>query len=791
MNAFFQDIRYAARSLRQNPGFAAIAVATLALGIGANTAVFSLTRGVLLRPLPYRDADRLLFAGLSLPDFRDIRESCRSFDGMAVFASNRYNLARGDDSEQVLGGVVSPDFFPLLAPPRLGRAFGASEEHERVVVLSDRFWRSRFGADPSVLGRAMDIGGAPYTILGVAGPEFEFPTSEFALWVPLAAALDGTPAQWNNRSLRIFRTVAHLKPGVRLEAALAQVRAVSLRLQKEYPDSNAGVAVAFEPLREALLGRIRPALLVLLAAVSLILLIACANVANLTLARVSAREREIAIRSALGAGRARLIRQILTESVFLSAVGGALGLAAAAWGVSILPRLTPGDVPRLGAVRVDSAVLLFTFSVAVATGILFGLAPALSASRSSLAERLKESGRGTTGGARTRRFRHGLVVAEVAFSVVVMVGAGLLLRSFQKLLSVPAGFEASHLLTFNLDLSDEKSPARRAALARAVLDRLSLLPGVAAAGSGTGLPPETPQRGTGFAVAGRPIDNPEDARAYFLAVSPDYFRALGTAVREGRVFNDADRDGGPPVVIVSRGLARKIFPSGGAVGSSLKLVNPDWPGQWRTIVGVVDDVRYSGLDDPGRAAIYTPFEQTPFPWSYVLLRTSVPPEGLADSVRSRVHAVAPGLVAANIRPMERIVSSSVARPRFQALLLSGFALLALLLSSIGISGVISQEVARRTGEIGIRVALGARSSDVLRMIAGHGFRLVLLGLAAGVIAALGATRVLGTLLFEVGATDPLTFLSIGAVLAAVGLLASLLPARKALRVDPMVALRNE
>jgi len=791
MNAFFQDVRYAARSLRKNPGFAAIAVATLARGSGVNTAVSSLTRGTLLRPLPYREADRLLFAGLSLPDFRDVRDSNRSFDGMAVLASNRYNLVRGDESEQVLGGVASAEFFPLLGSPRLGRAFGPAEEHERVVVLSDRFWKSRFGADPSVLGRAMDIGGAPYTILGVAGPEFEFPTSEFALWVPLAAALDATPQQLNNRSLRIFRAIARVKPGVSLEAANAEVLAISRRLQKEYPDTNAGVVIEFEPLRERLLGGIRPALVVLLAAVSLILLIACANVANLTLARASTREREIAIRSALGAGRSRIVRQVLTESVFLSAVGGALDLVAAIWCVSVLPRLAPGDVPRLSSVRVDAAVLLFTFAVAVATGILFGLAPALNASRSSLAERLKESGRGSTGGAKARRFRHGLVAAEVAFSVVVMMGAGLLVRSLQKLLHVPTGFEASHLLTFNLNLSDEKSPERRAALARAVLDRLSLLPGVTSAGAGTGLPPETPQRATGFAVAGRPIDNPDEARAYFLAVSPGYFRALGMPLLEGRTFNDADRNGAPPVVIVSRGLARRIFPSGGGVGRSLKLVNPEWPGDWRTIVGVVDDVRYSGMDDPSRAAIYTPFEQTPFLWSYVLLRTSVPPETLTASVRSTVHAVAPGLVAARIRPMERVVSSRVAQPRFQALLLSGFALLALLLSSIGIAGVISQEVAHRTSEIGIRVALGARSSDVLRMIAGQGFRLVLLGLAAGILAALGATRVLARLLFEVGTTDPLTFLGIGTVLAAVGLLASVLPARKALKVDPVDALRNE
>ena len=791
MSAFLQDIRYAARSLRKNPGFAAMAVSTLALGIGANTAVFSLMRGILLKPLPYRDADRLLTGNLSLPDFRDVRDSCGSFDAMAVFASNRFNLARGDDSDQVLGGVVSAEFFPLLAPPRLGRAFGAAEEHERVVILSDRFWKSRFGADPAALGRSIDIDGNPYTILGVAGPDFEFPTSEFQLWVPLPAALDATPFQANNRSLRIFRAIGHLKAGVSASATRAEIAAISRRLQKAFPDTNAGVEFNFVPLRERLLGRIRPALAVLLSAVALVLLIACANVANLTLARASAREREIAIRSALGAGRSRIVRQLLTESVFLSAAGGVLGLAAAVWCISVLPALAPGDVPRLSSVRVDASVLLFTFAVSVAAGILFGLAPALDSFRSSFADRLKDGGRGATGGTRARRFRNGLVVAEVALSVVVLVGAGLLVRSLERLLSVPRGFEASQLLTFNLNLSREASPERRAALTRAVLDRLSRLPGVTTAGAGTGLPPETPQRGTGFAVAGHPIENPDDASAYFLAVSPGYFQALRTALREGRAFNETDRNGGPPVAIVSRGLARRIFPSGGAVGGSLKLVNPEWPGEWRTIVGVVDDVRYSGLDDPNRVAVYTPFEQTPFLWSYVLLRLSVPPDRLVAAIRSEVRAVAPTLVAARIRPMDQIVSDTVAQPRFAAALLSAFGLLALLLASIGISGVISQAVAQRTAEIGIRVALGARSSDVLRLIGGQGIRLVLLGLAVGILVALAATRLLGRLLFEVSATDPLTFLSIGVLLASVGLLASFLPARRALRVDPVEALRSE
>ncbi|MEO8429934.1 MAG: ABC transporter permease [Acidobacteriota bacterium] len=791
MNSLLQDFRDAIRSLLKAPGFAAVAIATLALGIGANAAMFSIVRGVLLRPLPYRDVDRLVTAGISVPDYRDLREASRTLDRTAIWASNQYSLTRGDEAEPVLGGVVSTEFFTLLGGPARGRVFAPEDARSPVVVLSDRLWRSRFGSDPAVLGRTIELSGKPYSVIGVMPAGFEFPRSDFELWVPFDHSMATAPSQGENRALRIFRLLAHRRAGATLAAASAEAAALSRRLQKQYPDSNSGVEIELRPLREALLGGVRSALLVLLATVGLVLLIACANVANLTLARVQSREQEIAVRSALGASRWRLVRHLLAESVALALAGGAAGATLAAWAVSALPRFAPARMPRLENIHVDASILLMGFVVSVVTGVVFGLLPALEGSRTSLSGRLQEGGRGSAGGRRSRGLRHALVVAEVALSVVVLVGAGLLVRSLDRLLHVEPGFRTENLLTFLVDLSRFEQPERRAEVARRVVERLSRVPGVVVAGAGTGLPPETPQRGTSFAVQGRPLADPDESRAYFVAATPGYFGALGTRVFEGRVFTDSDRAGAPPVVVVSRGLARRLFPTGSAVGHSLRLVNRDQTPEWRTIVGVVDNIRYSGLDDPGASAIYTPFPQTPFLWSYGMLRTSVPPETLAAAVRDAVRSVEPGIVASRLRPMEELVEGSVAQPRFQTRLLSGFGALALLLAAVGIYGVISYGVGQRRREIGIRVALGAQAGQVLRLFAGQGLRLVALGLAVGLVAALAATRLLRGLLYEVGTTDPLTFAAIAAILAAVGFLASWLPGLRAARVDPMTALRDE
>ena len=791
MTGLLQDFRHASRMLRRSPGFAGVAIVTLALGIGANTAAFSVVRGILLKPLPYRDVDRLMIAGLSIPDYEDLRRSTRSFDRMAIFASNKYLLSASGEADQVLGGVVTADFFPLLSSPALGRTFAPDEVRQPYVVLSDRLWRSRFGADRSAVGRSIELSGKQYTILGVMPPGFEFPSARFELWVPLELSMASTTQQLTNRSLRIFRAVAHVKPGVPPAAAAEEARLLSLRLQKEYPDTNAGIEIGFRPVSAALVGNVRGALLVLLATAGLVLLIVCANLANLTLARMTARSREIAVRAALGASRWRVGRHLLVESVTLSLVGGGLGLLAAAWTMPALLRLAPSDMPRLTNVHVDGIVLLFSLAISFATALLFGPVPFLEFARVPIFGRLKEGGRGGTGTARARRLRGGLVVAEVAISVVVLAGAGLLLRSFDRLLHAESGFESSNLLTFNLELSRFSSPEKRAEILRAAIERLSRLPGVVHAGAGTGMPAETPQRGTGFAVAGYAPATPEESGAYFVAVTPDYFRSLGTRLVEGRFFTGEDRAGSPLVVVISRGLARQICPSGPCAGKSLRLVNPEQSGEWRTIVGVVDNIRYSGLDDPSPRAIYTPFPQTPFYWAYGMLRTSVRPETLATAVRTAVAGVEPGVAAASVRPMDRIVSRAVAQPRFQAFLLSTFGALALLLAAVGIYGVLSYGVTQRREEIGIRMALGARASQVLSLIAGQGVRLVGLGLAIGLAGAVAATRVLRGQLFEIGTTDPLTFAAIVAVLAGVGLLATWLPARRALKVDPMTALRSE
>ena len=791
MERLWQDVRYGFRMLWKNPGFTLIAVVALGLGIGANTAIFSVVNAVLLRPLPYKDADRLVYIGLSLPDYKDVEESNQVFDGMAVFASNQYNLAGTENAEQVLGAIVSTNFFPLLGTAQLGRTFTPADDQEPLAVISHDLWQRRFGAAADVLGKTLSLSGKPHTIVGVMGPEFQFPNSQFKVWVTFGSAMSATPEQAQNRQLRIFRSIAHLKPGVTLPIAQADVDAISNRLQQQYPDSNAGVRLRVVSIYERLVGDVRPALLIILGTVGLILLIACANVANLLLARTTAREREIAIRSALGAGRWRVVRQLLTESVLLATIGGALGVLLAAWSIDLLPALGAQDIPRADAIRIDMPVLLFTLGASLLTGILFGLAPALQSAKVNLNESLKEGGRDSVGGSRGRRLRGALVVAEVALAVVVLIGAGLLIKSFSRLLHVDAGFRAENLLTMNINLSNYKEPQKRAALVNQLLEQIKRIPGVEVVGGATGLPPQTPQRATSFEVEGLPNLNPDESGSYFIAATPDYFRALETPLTAGRAFNERDTGSAPPVVIINQSLARRLFPDKEAVGQRLKLVNPEQQADWREIVGIVGDIKYSGLDDPGESTIYTPFAQTPFLWSYFMVRTTHSPAGINASIQRAVSAVDENLMAARIQPMERLVSEAVAQPRFNALLLAIFAGLALVLATVGIYGVISYSVMQRTREIGIRMALGAQGSDVLKLVVGQGMILALLGVCVGLGAAFLLTRLMASLLFNVSATDPLTFVMIALLLAFVALVATYIPARRAMRVDPMVALRYE
>ncbi len=793
MDSLRQDLSYAIRQLRRTPAFTAVAVVTLALGIGANTAMFSLVRGVLLRPLPYPQAERLVTAGVSLPDFEDLRRGATVFDDMAVWASNLYLLGGFGAAEQVRGAVVSDRFFPMLGTATLGRALGPADAHDKVVVLGHGLWTRRFAADTGVIGRTVRLSGESYTVVGVMGPEFQFPSGQFDLWVPLEGALASTPAQLANRSLRIFRALGRLAPGVTLAQAQGQTSAIAARLAREHPATNEGIGLELTPLYDRLVGGVRTGLLVLMGVVALVMLIASANVANLLLARAKSREREMAVRTALGAGHGRLVRQLLTESLLLSGLGSLLGLVLARWILDALPALVAAEIPRISSVRIDLPVLAFTAAVAAATGLLFGLAPAGPATRTDAASGLREGGRGSAGPA-ARRLRAGLTAAQVALALVVLVGAGLLVRSLVRLLHADSGFVADGLLTFNVQLvgpAPGRKPEQRAALAGEVVDRVSRLPGVIAAGGGTGLPPLTPQRGTGFVAEGVAEAAPEARRAYFLAVTPEYFRALGARVREGRAFSESDAAGAPEVVILNRSLARRLYGAASPIGRRIRLVNPEYGEGWRTVVGVVDDVRYSGLDDPGEAALYTPFAQTPFLWTYVMVRTSAPPMSLAAAIRKTVTDVDSTLEAAGLKPMADVVAETVAQPRFNVVLLSTFAGLALVLAAVGIYGVISYSVLQRTREIGIRMALGADRGDVLRLVAGEGLRLASAGVVAGLAAAAATARVLATLLFEVQPMDPATYAAAAAFLVLVALLASAIPAWRATRVAPVSALRAE
>ena len=784
------DLTYAIRTFLRTPGFTLVAVLTLAIGIGATTAIFSVVNAVLLRPLPYADPDRLVTTRGSLADLRDLRASSQSFEGMAFWASNLYNLRTDADSRQVLAGQVTRDLLPLLGvQPLLGRNFTVEDDRQDTAILSHALWQSRFGGDPGIVGKTMDLSGTTFTIIGVAPAWFRFPTAEFQLWAPLSGIDIKNPEQAKNRAFRIFSAVARLKNGVTLQQAQAETQAFSARLAHEFPSTNEGVAYEVQPLYERLVGGAKPALQILLGTVALLLLIACANVANLMLARTTVREREMAIRVALGAGRARLVQQLLVESLTLAVAGGLLGMLVTLWGIDLLPSVLEARLPRADGIRVDGAVLAFSACATLLTSLFFGLAPALQAA-TGLAGSLKEAGRGVAGSPRGRRLRRAIVIIETAMAVVVLVGAGLLVRSFVTLVGRDAGFAPANLFSFNVQFISLPDPASRVQVARALIDELAQLPGVEAAGAATGFPPVTPQRGTRFAVEGRTLTADQDG-AYFIAATPGYFKALHTAVLQGRAIDDHDTAGGASVVVINRTLASQLFPNQEAVGHRLKIVNPEQSSDWRTIVGVVGDVRYRGLDEEPQPTLYTPFAQTPFMWLYVMVRSPGNVESMVRTLRASVPSVHPSLTAGNIRPMADVIAQSVAEPRFNMILVSAFAALALLLSSIGIYGVIAYSVAQRTHEIGVRMALGAARPDVLRLVVIEGVGIALAGVVLGLAGALALTRIMAGLLVGISPRDPLTFGAGAVMLLTVAVVASYVPALRAARVELMAALRGE
>ena len=782
------DLSFAVRAFWRTPAFTVVAVLTLALGIGATIAIFSVVNAVLLKPLPYAEPARLVVARLSLPDYHDLKGSVSAFEDMAVWATNLYNLRTGGESEQVLGGVISRNLLPLLGvEPLLGRNFSEDDEREDTVILGHGMWQSRFGADPGILGRSIDLSGTRYTVVGVAPAWFRFPSSEFELWTTIGSIETKAPEQAKNRGLRIFSGLARLRSGVTVRQAQAEVSAQSEALSRAYPETNAEVTVTFEPLNERLVGEARPGLRMLFVTVGFLLLIACANVANLMLARTTSRSRELAIRSALGAGRGRLVRQVLTESLVLAVAGGLLALLVAAWGIDALPTLLAQRVPRAEAIRLDATVALFAFGASLATALCFGVAPALQVAGGA-GSALQESGRSVAGSARGRRTRHVIAVAEIALAVVVIAGASLLVRSFLALVHRTPGFAAGGLVSFNVQLVAYKDGEGRARAGQAVLQRLAALPGVIAAGASTGFPPVTAQRGTRFEVEGRSL-LPEESSALFIAATPDYFRAAGTPVHRGRAIERSDVAGAPPVALINQALASALFPGEDPVGRRLRLVNREHSNEWRTIVGVVGDVRYQGLERDSVPAVYTSFSQTPFLWLYYVVRTEE--RHIAAAIRSAVASVDASLVAANVRPMEEVVAGTVAEPRFQMLLVSSFAMLALALAAVGIYGVIGYSVAQRTHEIGIRMALGAARTDVLALVMREGLVLAAGGVAIGLAAAALATRLMSALLVDIAPRDPVAFMAAAGSLLGVAALASYVPARRAVGLDPINALRRD
>ena len=809
MDNLLQDLRYALRTLRRSPGFALVAVLTLAVGIGLNTAMFSVVNGVLLRPLPFRDPDRLVRlhhmhpekaptgGPFSPQDLDDLRAGATGFESLAAYlftpGETAVNLTGGTgEPRSVQAAYVSKEFFPLLGVNAArGRTLRPEENvpgNDRVAVVSDAFWRSRFNGDPRVVGQTLTLGGEPYTIVGVMPPAFSFPGREAELWMPISQIKeDDIPRE---RGLRWMEVVGRLRPGTSPEAALGSVNAVLSRLSQEYSGTNEGWGRArLETLRDAMVGPVRPALLVLLGAVVLVLLGACANLANLLLARASGREREIAIRTALGASRARLVRQLLTESLVLALLGGGLGLALADVGVRALLALSAGTIPRPDAVGVDGRVAAFALLLSVATALLFGLVPAVRAARAATAQTLRDGGRGGTerrgGGTRAA-----LVLAQTAAAMVLLVGAGLLVNSLYRLLTVNPGFHSEHVLLASLDIPTERydNTQKKNGYRNELIRRVGELPGVVAVGAAKTQPLHGGGEPWEFTIPGRSGPSATMAPASgALIVSPGYFTALGIPLVRGRVFDPRDDlPESPAVMLVNQAAARRYWPGADPVGQTVKLGETEL-----TVVGVVGDVRNDGLASEPQPTVYAPFSLAPRPSTQLFIRTTGDPAVLADAVRRTIHDTDPLQPIAEVRTLRSAMADTVAQPRFFTILLSIFGSVAVFLAALGLYGVVAYSVTRRTNEIGIRMALGARAHDVVTMVIGHSAWPTGMGIVAGAVAALVLSRWMASLLFQVRPADPATFVAAAVLLGGVALLASWIPARRAAGIDPNLALRAD
>jgi len=804
MKTFLQDLQYGVRTLLKRPGFFAVAVLTLGLGIGANSAIFSTVNAVLLRPLSFPDSERLVLlegvhtrqgitqSNMSVPDIVDWQTQSQSFEQIAGFITGGVLMMSNDETERVLSAGVSGDFFALMRTnPALGRTLqqdDARTGHDNVAVLSYGLWQKRFGGDPSVIGTKVMISGDNTTIVGVMPNGFEFP-QQAELWWPLI--LDGAAERRDNRYVNV---VGRLKPGVTVEQAQADINAINQRLAQTYVETNAGWSTRVTNLRERTVTELRTALLVLLGAVAMVLLIACANVANLLLARVTARQKEIAVRTALGASRWRIVRQLLTESLLLSIIGGAVGMGVSVWLTRLLIAVSPANSPRFDEIGIDSRVFLFTLGITLLTGFVFGVAPALQASKLDLNQNLKESGRRGSGGEKHNRLGSLLIVSEIALSFMLLVGAGLLVKSFMRLSEVNPGFNPNNVLTMRMGLTPGKyaQGEPRAQVFKQAVEKIKAVPGVESAGGVLSMPlgGDTFNVGRSWIREGRPFTPEESANATYNVITPDYFHALQAPLVAGRAFTDQDNNDSSKVVIVNETMARLGWPGESPIGKRITIWRDEkFP---REVVGVVGDLKAS-LDTDIGAQMYVPYAQDAT-WgslTYAIRTTTSEPASMAPAVRNEIRSLDKSLPVYNVKTMDNVLAASVADRRTSMLLFSTFAIVAMLLSMIGIYGVTAYYVTQRTHEIGIRMALGAQLRDVLTLVLKRGVSLALIGLAVGLTGAFALTRLLASLLFGVKPVDLLTFAAVSVGVIAVAVIACYIPARRATKVDPLVALRYE
>jgi predicted permease len=816
------DIRYGLRQLIKHPAFTIIAVLTLALGIGANTAIFSVVNAVLLKPLPFPAPDQLLAVGmtdtrqkgdmnlnsLSYPDFFDFRDQNRTLASSAVYRDRSFALTSEEGATSLHGVKVSAEFFDVLGiKPKIGRDFTRDDEQGGggaggfKVIISDDFWKKHFGADPNVLGKTVMLDRRPHTVIGVMPAGFQFPiqndTIDFYVTIAEDAANpDGSKPQTQNRGSHSLQAVARLKPGATIAQAQSDLASIASALEKQYPDTNSHFGVASKPLREDMIGDVRTPLYILFGAVVCVLLIANANVANLLLARASARGKEIALRAAMGASRARIIRQLLTESVLLAALGGGLGLLLAQWGTEALIKTVPENIPRISTIQLDASVLGFTLLVSLATGVIFGLVPAWQASHVDLNSSLKSGTRTGGGGEGKGRVRSALIMAEVALALVLLISAGLLIQSFARLGRVQPGLRTDRLLTASVSLPEVAYPKNENIIAffDQLLPKIRALPGVESASTIVPLPLSGSNMTTSFDIEERPLPEGQRAAAPVRIIATDYFKTMGIPVRQGRVFDERDRFESTPVVIVNERFANKYFPGQNVIGKRIQpgFSADDTGDKIREIVGVVGNVKHLSLKLDDSPEMYLPQTQIPFNIMSIVVRTNVSnPTALTNSLRKELAAMDATIPLTGVRVFDDYISRSLARPRFNTLLLSIFAGTALVLTAIGIYGVLAYSVAQRTSEIGIRIALGAGKSSIFRLIVGQAMTLVGISLVLGVAGAFAATRLLNSLLFGVGASDPGTFIGIVILVSVVAFVAAWVPARRATRVDPIVALRAE